>query len=353
MQQYKTPVIIVFLSIVVFTFSACGSGKKSTEDNQADPTQYTDAESYIDALQFSGTILVKKEDREIVRKSVGYADKAAQIPNSDVTRFRIGSSTKTFTAFAVVQLKNAGLLDYDDTLSTYIPEFNRADEITIRHLLTHRSGISEYADTDIINDNQSYTPWELISLIKEKALDFEPGSKFTYSNANYLLLGYIIEMVSGTDYGSFIDANITTPLGMHDTEISPRHITEEPYAKGYEDITQNRLAPFHDISIPNAAGALSSTIKDMEIWADSFYDSNFISQEDKAEIFAGDTYGFGWILSSIGGKKAYWHNGGISGFSAIVVLLPEQEGVIIILSNIDNAHDQLNKIVSTLIENEF
>lgn len=345
MQLNKKIVSIILLSLFSLVFTSCGS------DSSKSQIAYSDAVSYIDAVEFTGTVLVKKDGKEIVRKSVGYADKEAEVLNSETTRFRIGSLTKGFTALAIVQLQNAGLLNYDDPLSHYLPDFIRADEITIRHLLTHRSGVYEYVL--FADDDQSYTPQELIALVQDRDLIFEPGSQFVYTNTNYLLLGAIIETVTKTDYASYIETNITVPLNMMDTEYSPNEPVEAIYAKGYKDTSQKQFAEFHDISIPYAAGALSSTLNDMELWAESFYDLSLVSQQDKEDIFSEEGYGFGWTTTKFDGRQAYFHTGGIPGFSAVLVLLPEKKGIIIILSNIDNTHVQIGEMVETFVKNEF
>ncbi len=335
--------VFILAPFLLFSLISCGG-----DDTKVVP--YTTAEEYIKSQGFLGTVLIKKDGTEVLRKGFGYADKKAQQFNTASTRFRIGSLTKAFTALAIVQLKNADLLKYDDPISNFLPDLARGDEITIRHLLTHRSGLDEYVP--FINENQSYTALELISLVKDRPLIFQPDSQFRYTNSNYLLLGYIIEIITGSDYASFIESNITNPLGMFNTEYGNSTIVGSEYAKGYQNTIQSKFAKFHDMSIPYAAGALSSNLNDMEIWANSFYDLTLITEQDKQDIFEGD-YGFGWGITSMAGNNVYMHTGGIRGFSSVIVLFPDQNGVIILLSNIEDVHNQLRGIVLTLAQHEF
>ena len=337
--------VLIFLLIPLLLLNLVSCGGDDT-----DVVPYTTAEEYIKSQGFLGTVLVKRDGIEVLRKGFGYADKEAQQFNKTSTRFRIGSLTKAFTALAIVQLKNADLLKYDDPISNFLPNLTRGSEITIRHLLTHRSGLDEYVP--LVNENQSYTSLELVNLVKDRPLIFQPGSQFRYTNSNYLLLGHIIETVTDLDYATFIESNITNPLGMFNTEYGSSTIVGDEYAKGYQNMFQSKLSKFHDMSIPYAAGALSSNLDDMEIWANSFYDLTLISQQDKQDIFEGD-YGFGWSITSIAGNNVYMHTGGIRGFSSIIVLFPDQNGMIILLSNIEGVHNQFRHIVSTLAEYEF
>lgn len=339
-------VLAVVVSLVLFlSLTACGGG-----DNGQEAGAYTTAEDYADSLNFPGVMLVQKNGVDLVRKVMGYADKDAGVTNTVESRFRIASLTKAFTGLSIVQLKNTGLLDYDDTLSTYLPDFVGGDQVTVHHLLTHRSGVNEYVP--LVDDESSYSPLELIDLVKGRPLAFQPGSEFRYTNSNYLLLGYIIELVTGSDYAAYIRYAITEPLAMSSTTYGASVITGGEYAKGYQDISQTHPARYLDMSIPYAAGALSSNLADMERWARSFLDRILVSEQDMDEIFKGD-YGFGWGIRLIEGKRAYFHGGGIDGFSSMIVLFPEQEGIIIMLSNAEGVHRLFERLVDTMAAHEF
>ena len=238
--------------------AACNDSNSSSNNGAA-------AEEYLEAQNFSGTVLIKENGVDVLRKGFGYSDKANQQQNIVSTHFRIGSLSKAFTALCIVQLQNEDLLGYDDLLSSYMPDYPEGDKITIRHLLSHQSGLDDYLKH--VDEEESYTPQELLLLIKDRPLLFEPGNGFFYSNTNYVLLGCIIESISGYDYASYVEIMVAKPLGMFNTEYGSNIITGQKYAKGYVNSSQNELANYHDLSIPYAAGALSSNLDDMEIWA--------------------------------------------------------------------------------------
>lgn len=341
MRPVRLLVLIVSLSIL----HACGGSNSS-------PQNYTTAEAYLESEDFIGSILIKKNNTDILRKGFGFADKIQQLQNNIDTRYRIGSLTKAFTALAIVQLKNNNLISsYDDPVSNYIPDYPRGEHISIRDLLTHRSGIPDYLSD--VNPNDSYTPSNLVNLFKNEALDFEPGEEFRYSNSNYILLGYLIEVLSGLSYDSYQQTSILAPLGMAYTEYGSSTIDGVEYAKGYQNTLQAQTAGFYDMSIPFAAGALSSNIGDLEIWAQSFSAETLVSSQDNQEIFSEGGYGFGWIDTKIAGKTAHVHAGGISGFSSFIAILPQEKGLLIALSNVEGEHSKLDRIAKAIIENEI
>ena len=332
---------------VVLLLCSCGS------DSESEPIteEYTTAETLVESSKFIGSILVKKGNTHILRKGFGFANKAQQIPNGVDTRFRIASLTKAFTALAIVQLKQSNvILSYDDPVSAYITDYPN-DEVTIRQLLTHTSGITDYLS--LVDDNKEYLPTELIGLFKDKALEFIPGTKFSYSNSNYFLLGHIIEQLSGMDYFDYLNAYILMPLGMNSTEYASNVITGDEYAQGYTNLAQSKLTSYLDMSIPFAAGALSSNLVDFEAWGESFLSKLLISEEDVQDAFPEGEYGFGWFVTDISGKKVYIHSGGINGFSTVIAILPDDEGLIVAFSNINGVGENVNALMTSIIENEF
>lgn len=336
--------LFILLSTLLGLIS-CGGGGVA-------PQTYTTAEAYAEAEGFVGTILVKKNDDYIIRKGFGFSDKNQQLTNTIDTRYRIGSLTKAFTALAIVQLKKANVIaSFDDPISNYITNYLRGDDISIRQVLTHRSGIPEHVSS--VNPNNIYTPLELVNLFKSRTLEFEPGQKFNYSNSNYVLLGYLIEILSGVEYKNYLQTNIFSALGMVNTKYSESIISGALFAKGYQDDLQTQSANFIDMSIPYSAGAISSSVIDMEIWAESFNANTLVSEQDNLEIFSEGDYGFGWIVTKIAGKLVYTHLGGINGFSSIIAIFPEDNGLIIALSNVEGENAKLERIATAIAENEL
>ena len=175
---------------------------------------------YVKIKQFNGCILIARNGQILVKKGFGMANYEHNIPNEPKIKFRLASLTKQFTAIAILQLEEKGLLDVNDTLSKYIPDYPRSNEIKLYHLLTHTSGIPDHAELDDFNKERRafhYDIKETISKFKNKQLEFSPGEKFKYSNSGYILLGYIIEKVTGELYEKYIELSILKPLNMNNS----------------------------------------------------------------------------------------------------------------------------------------
>ncbi|AWF81423.1 penicillin-binding protein [Microbulbifer sp. A4B17] len=315
-------------------------------------SNYTDAESLLKSEGFIGVFLVKRDGTDILRKGFGSANVAQKIPNRIDTQYRIGSLSKTLTALAVVQLKNTGKIpSYDTPVSHFVKDYPRGDEITLRHLLTHRSGIPEFFNG--IDHSESFSPLELVNLTKFKPLEFEPGEKYSYSNSNYILLGYLIELISGYAYKQYLSQHILEELGLDHTGYGESTISQANHAQGYTTANQAEPANYIDMSIPYSAGALSSNLADLETWSESIATGSLISAADKEDVFAERGYGFGWVTSTVAGKKVYTQSGGIYGFSALIVIFPEENHLIIGLSNIEGQQPILKQLAATIAENEF
>jgi CubicO group peptidase (beta-lactamase class C family) len=209
--------------------------------------------------RFSGAVLVARDGEVIISKGYGLADQEEQIPNTPQTRFRIASLTKAFTAMAIMQLQEAGRLNVTDSICNYLPDCPPTwEEITIHHLLTHTSGLPDQFASDREYAMTRATPTvqgELLANLQSKPMRTAPGSTYYYKNANYIILGYIIEAVTGRSYEEVLQAQIFDPLGMTDSGYS--HDTEG-LAVGY--VNQFREADFIDMSHNFAAGALYSTV---------------------------------------------------------------------------------------------
>jgi D-alanyl-D-alanine carboxypeptidase len=267
--------------------SACGGG--------SGPAPYAGLASYVEAEQFVGTIIVRREGQTLLRASHGFADRERAVPNSPETRYPIASLTKAFTALQLVLLKGEDRIGgYDDPVSTILPDYPRGAELTLRHLLTHRSGIPDpTADAD-----------------PGRPLAFAPGEAFDHSNANCILLGHLIETLGGQRWADDLQARVLDPLGLLDT----------------------------------GDGATRP---------ESFADRRLVSEADLADIFGGERYGFGWVISELAGRRVHGHTGGIDGFSAILAIFPDQNAVVVALSNVENEQHKLNRMVATIAEHEL
>ena len=281
-------------------------------------------------------------------------------PLTEMSVFRIGSVTKAYTALAVMILKERGKLTVEDKLSHYFPDFPHGNEIVIRNLLQHTSGIPNFANIDSFKDNQAkeWTPDEILVMLKDYinnkgSLDFSPGTTAVYSNSNYLLLGIIIEKVSGQSFGDFVAENVVTPLGMKDTRVgSDREIIPGRVA-GYE-VTDGKVlnAQFVSVVAPFATGDFMSRPTEVVKLARSFKPGVLLSKTSIDEMMAqtvlnngtpfihsdssGDSsFGYCWELIRPKGKTEwiYTKSGGIAGFYAFFLYFKSADVGIAISSN--------------------
>ncbi|MCK4921575.1 MAG: beta-lactamase family protein, partial [Bacteroidales bacterium] len=274
-------------------------------------------------------------------------------------KFRIGSLTKGFTAVAILQLEEKGLLSVDDKLQKYISDYPRGNEITLKNLLTHTSGIPNHTEFEDFNNERrvfKYNIVETISSFKSRPLEFNPGEKFNYSNSNYILLGFVIEQVSKLSYAEYIKQNIFEPLKMNNSGFeNPERILKN-FAQGY-CFNNNEIekAKFRDMSNAHASGALYSTIEDLYIWDRALYSEELLCNESKEIMFTEfkDNYGFGWGIVNVFNHKMIAHSGEIDGFTSNISRFIDDDISIIILSNFEHAPiSRINKDLIAIVFNE-
>jgi CubicO group peptidase (beta-lactamase class C family) len=338
------------LSFLITGLCICNSVLAQQNTVQEKVNDYINA--YIQMNQFSGSILIAKNGQIIVKKGYGYANYEFDIKNAPETKFRIGSLTKGFTAVAILQLEKKGLLKVDDKLQKYIPDYPRGDEITIKHLLTHTSGIPDHTKFEDFNKERrvfEYNILETIETFKNKSLEFNPGERFKYSNSNYILLGFVIEQVSKVSYAEYIKQNIFGPLKMKNSEFDNPEKIIKNLAQGY-CFRNNEIekAKFRDMSNAHASGALYSTIEDLYIWDRALYSEELINKESKEKMFTEfkDNYGYGWGIINIFNHKMIGHSGEIDGFTSNISRFINDDICIIVLSNFE--HTPIGRISSDL-----
>jgi CubicO group peptidase (beta-lactamase class C family) len=296
--------------------------------------------SYVDSKTFMGTVLVAKDGKLLVNEGYGSADLEWKIPNSPTAKFRLGSLTKQFTAAGILLLEERGKLKVEDPVSKYMTDAPAAwEKITIYNLLTHTSGIPNFTSFPDYRSTEwkDTTPAELVARFRDKPLDFEPGSKFSYSNSGYVLLGYLLEKISGQTYGEFLQQNIFTPLNMADTGIESNTAILPERAQGYEPSAHGvRHAGYISMTIPFSAGALYSTTGDLLKWEQGLFGGKVLSAASLAKMttpFKSD-YGFGLIVVTKDGHKFITHGGGIEGFNTSLNFYPDDKIVVIVLGNL-------------------
>jgi len=307
---------------------------------------------------FSGNVFVARGGRVILNKGYGLADYELGVPFTPRTKFRLGSVTKQFTAMAVLQLEEKGLLKVADTVRSVFPDYPEGDRITIHHLLTHTAGIPNFTSFPDYPKAMLFptSVQEAVDRFKNRPLDFPPGEKFRYSNSGYVLLGAIIEKVSGETYEAFLRENIFRPLGMEDSGYDHREDILKDRASGYEFVKDQKVnASYVDMSVPYAAGALYSTVLDLYKWDRALYTDKLVPQAALTRMFtpfdphAGpapatgmskETYAYGWVVKSSAGHKEISHGGGVNGFATHIARFPDDDACVIVLNNFLTAHIQ-------------
>ena len=287
---------------------------------------------------FNGSALVARKGTVLLQKGYGYKEAKTNTPNDANTIFQIGSITKQFTSAIILQLQEKNKLSVQDKLSKYIPDYPRGKEITIENLLTHTSGIYNYTNDPGALTFGGTKPIRLDSLIarfKNKPLDFSPGEKYSYSNSGYILLGYIIEKVTGRSYFRVVREQIFQPLQMTHSGFDFAGLKSSDKATGYISITARQSAFIIDSSVSFAAGSIYTTVGDLYKWDRALYTGRIISQASLQKAFTPhlSKYGYGWMIDTLYGKKAVEHGGGIPGFFTFILRVPEDETCIILLDN--------------------
>ena len=297
------------------------------------------ARFYAGNGQFMGAVLVAKGDRIVLDKGYGLADIEWAIADTPATKFRLGSITKQFTAAAVLLLVERGRMALDAPVKTYMPDAPAAwDAITIRHLLNHTSGIPNFTGFADFNRTKAIaqTPAQLVARFRDKPLEFAPGTRFTYTNSGYVLLGYLIEQVSGGTYEKFLSDNIFTPLGMKDSGCDSNTALIPRRASGYTPGAAGlRNADFVHMSIPIGGGVLYSTTGDLLRWERALFGGKLLKPQSLAVMTTpvlGD-YGMGVFVRDHKGHREISHPGAIEGFNSHMIHYPDDGLTVIVLAN--------------------
>lgn len=295
---------------------------------------------------FSGVLLLANRDKKLYCKGIGMADQEAHIANTPQTRFRIASITKQFTAAAILLLQEAGKLTVQDPVHHHLVNSPAPWEpITVHHLLSHTSGIINLQDMPIYGElsRKKLSTHETLKAFIDEPLNFAPGRQFSYSNSGYVVLGLIIEQISGQPYDKFLQENIFDPLGMCDSGYDHNR---DDIARGYSG---TQPADFIDMSLPYAAGGLYANIEDLYKWDQALYTDQLLTAESRIAMFTKHasmpapppetSYGYGTLVSRgfAPGKLVVGHDGGIRGFASLILRFIEEKTTLIILSNQEEA----------------
>lgn len=312
--------------------------------SRADESLEAKVDAYIQPClrtnNFSGAVLIARDGRVLVRKGYGYANQELQVPNTPEHRFHVASVSKSFTAAAILLLEQRGRLRVEDPLEKYLPDYPNGQRITIHQLLAHTSGIAN-ANSIPGYDEKSRFPQRLadvLALFKDKPLEFEPGTRYRYSNSNYNVLAAVIEQASGESYGAFLRGQILDPLGLRDTGHDGDPGTLIPRrAQGYSPTGRDGLlnAPYLDWSIKTGNGSLYSTVDDLYHWAQALCGDALLDAPRRQKMFTEHTegVGYGWFIRK-GRHPSVGLGGRSPGFVASVLRFLDEDVVVVVLSNL-------------------
>ena len=343
------------LSLILFLFAFVLTSTAQTLSEKLD--------AYMLALSehsnFNGTVLVAKEGNILLEKGYGLRNAASQNKHDANSIFQIGSVTKQFTSVILLKLQHDGKLSLKDKLSKYFPEYAHADRITIENLLNHVSGIYNYTnDADFMEKRvtEPLTQAAFWNMIKDKPLDFEPGSRFNYSNSGYHILGYIIEKVTGQPYESIARMYLFHPANMTHSGYDFTHLQSPLKSVGYYNLTKETqlAAPIVDSSVAFSAGAIYSTVHDLYNWNTALNSGKIIPLQVLETAYKPykDHYGFGFGIDSVFSKRHISHGGGIHGFVSMLSYIPQDKVSVAIISNAPFSLGRVEKDVLAILYNQ-
>ena len=289
------------------------------------------------ADRFMGGVAVIKNGKVLYRRSLGYADIESGKKAHEHTRYRVGSITKTFTAVMVMRSVEAGRLSLDQTIDRWFPTIRNAGRITIRHLLSHRSGIHNFTDgpSYLKWNTQARTRQQLIDTLAAQASDFEPGSKHSYSNSGFVLLTFLLEDVWGMAYGDLLHRMILKPARLKDTRYGGRIDPSDKDAHSYRRLMGRWVKQKEtDPSIPLGAGAVVSSPSDIARFGQRLFNGRLVSKESLAEMMRmQDGVGLGLFRIPFYERNAYGHGGNIDAFQSSFGYFPAEKLSFSMISN--------------------
>jgi CubicO group peptidase (beta-lactamase class C family) len=303
-------------------------------------------EGYLAAAErewgFQGCVLVARGDKVIFKKGTGTADRKEGIPNTPRTKFLIASVTKVFTAAAVMKLAEEDRIRLENPAFRYLPGFEDmlGGEITISHLLSHASGLPRLSLKAAagMGMGEPVNPRDLVATLRGGEPFFPPGRDARYSNAGYVLLGLIIEEVTGEGYYDWIEGHILGPLGMKDTGMAADYSSREDFARGYHQGGRGELlpAPFVHPSWGYSAGALYSTVEDLYRWDRALASTELLRADTLEEMFRPRNrfFSFGWLPAAAFGRRSLSHGGGAPGYGAWIERWPDDDLFAALLCNV-------------------
>jgi CubicO group peptidase (beta-lactamase class C family) len=366
---------ILISVIFLFSFTQKAIGQKDLKDRI---DKYIHAKT--DCYNFSGAVLVARNDSIILQKGYGIADREWNVANTADTKFRIASNTKQFTAAAILQLEEQGKLGLDDKLSKYFSGFPYGDTVTIHMLLTHSSGIQDYYELDQFRNIQplSISKDSMVSLMKRQLFYFLPGKDIGYSNTGYFLLGLIIEKCSEMSYEKYLTNHIFKIAGMENTGIDRYDTILHHRAKGYLDSSNGTVNAFDEnyrTGTLFAVGSIYSTVEDMYRFEKALDGHSILNEASKKKMFTQYGYGiaeekkkedpantfpenmdpywyhegYGVQIDTFYNHKLYFTRGYTLGFKSTVYHFVDDKVCIVVLQNNEEVPDAVAEPVSAMV----
>lgn len=362
---------IYLMAFVILIFSSCSS--ENDRRNELEKNFNELIEKVCTETDTPGvTVHVKSGKFGEFSMAWGYSDINTQTKVTNDQLFRIGSLTKSFTGAAIIRLAEKGLIDLNKPISEYLGFVNgyeHLSDISVRHLLNMSSGLAKYLSVPFLTESvlpnplKGYNAEELLAAAFASApeLLFTPGSDFLYSNTNYVLLGMLIEKISGSSYQGYIEEEFIKPLGLTNTHVITDAIIPQGLARGYYDSDEN--GSYEDWTEMNmsyvwSAGCIASTARDVAVWMNAMAKGNLVSKDLWAYLFKGKQvakgveYGAGILVVDNFGKG---HNGTVIGYHADSWYDPDTDSTVAVLSNTNaplkgEGRDPTKEIASRILE---
>ena len=345
--------ILWCLAVMALTVSAFPTARGQTTTAPPSEAEFVatvraELDRRVKSDSFSGAVLVAKEGRPIVSEAYGLADRDRQVANTVNTRFRLGSMNKMFTAVAILSLVEAGKVALDDPLGKHLPDYPEPDvrsKVTLRHLLNHTGGTGDIFGPQFSEKRLALrTHGDYLALYGTRKLLFEPGAEWRYSNYGFVLLGAIIERVSGRSYYEYVRDHVYAPAGMTSTGSEPEDAQVAERSVGYTKRETGQTWASNVNTLPYrgmAAGGGYSTTTDLLRFATALTSNRLLKAEHTASLMAtkvatpmGGSYGLGFMERDFNGVRAFGHGGGAPGMNGELLIFPSGY-VVIVLANMD------------------
>jgi D-alanyl-D-alanine carboxypeptidase len=351
----------VYSVIAVTLASAVAKAQQPSKDEIAKRVDSLAADFLARSHTPAISVAVLRGSDTLVMKGYGDASVELHRPANAATVYRIGSITKQFTSATIMRLAERGKLSIDDPITKYLPDVpTHGQTITIRRLLNHTSGIHNYTAEPNWRQTwgQQLSPRQIVGFVDHDSLDFKPGDKWSYSNTGYVLLGMIIEKVTGETYANYLSHDLFKPLGLTQTSYCPNRPSDPTFADGYAVATgAAKPAEFLDMTHPHGAGALCSTVRDLVKWQRALEGGRVVNAKSYALMTTPDTlnngkplvYGFGLATGRLGAHRQIGHSGGINGFTTASSYYPDDSVNVVVFSNADAGPDQLGVNISRTV----